>query len=158
MFVGKASLKTAVPYHRASRFCQSSGSASGPPATAIPSLHTTSLQVWVLWLRRQTHLPLTPCFWRWAEETVEDGDVAAEERCFLLHYVLLQEGGDLVTKQSLVVLPDLPFHFHSTHFIQFLVGHHNLQLFLGHLQQEAQLKMYLMQGKMGKDDDVVINR
>lgn len=117
VFAGKASLKTAVPYHRASRFCQSSGSASGPPATAIPSLHTTSRQIWVLRLRRQTHLPLTPCFWRWAEETVQDGDVAAEESCFLLHYVLLQEGGDLIAKQSLVVLPDLPFHFHSTHFI-----------------------------------------
>lgn len=106
----------------------------------------------MLWLRRQTHLPLTPRFWRRAEEAVQDGDVAAEERRFLLHDVLLQQGGDLVPKQGLVVLPDLPFHFHSAHFIQLLVSHHDLQLLLWHLQQEAQLD-----STAGKDARVFLN-
>lgn len=84
-----------------------------------------------------THLPLAPRLGRRAEEAVQDGDVAAEERRFLLHDVLLEEGGHLVPKQSLVVLPDLPLHLHRAHFVQLLVRHHDLQLLLGHLRQEA---------------------
>ena len=131
---GTASSETAGPCRRASRSSQSSGSASGPPARAAASVLTPRRRRRTP--RAHTHLPLTPRFRRRAEETVQDGDVAAEERRFLLHDVLLQQGGHLVPKQGLVVLPDLPFHLHSTHFIQLLVSHHDLQLLLWHLQQE----------------------
>lgn len=82
-----------------------------------------------------THLALASCFGRRAEEIVQDGEVAAEQSGFLLHNVLLQEGRDFIPKQSLVVLPDLPFHLHSTHLVQLLVSHHQLQFLLWHLQE-----------------------
>lgn len=64
---------------------------------------------------------------------MEDGEVVAEEGRFLLHYVLLQQGGDLVAEEGLVVLPDLPLHLDCTDLIKLLVSHHHLQLLLWHL-------------------------
>ena len=76
------------------------------------------------------YLPLSACLRRGAEEIVQDGEVIAEERRFLLHNVLLQQRRHLIPKESLVVLPDLPLHLHRTHLIQFLICHHLLQLLL----------------------------
>lgn len=79
------------------------------------------------------YLPLASSLWGKAEEVVQDGEVAAEQNVLFLQDVLLEKGRDLVTKQSLVILPDLPLHLHGAGFIQILVSHHQLQLLLRHL-------------------------
>lgn len=79
------------------------------------------------------HLALAPGFGGRAEEVVQDRELRAEERALLLHDVLLQQRGDLVTEERLVVLPDLPLHLHRTGPVQLLVSHHQLQLLLRNL-------------------------
>lgn len=64
------------------------------------------------------------------------GEIAAEECSLFLHDVLLEQRRDLVTKQSLVILPDLPLHLHCANFIQLLISHHLLQLLLRHLRKQ----------------------
>lgn len=67
---------------------------------------------------------------------MQDGEIAAEERSLLLYDVLLEQRRDLITEQSLVILPDLPLYLHCADFIQILIGHHLLQLLLWHLHKQ----------------------
>lgn len=67
---------------------------------------------------------------------MQDGEIAAEERSLLLNDVLLEQRRDFITKQSLVILPDLPLYLHCTDFIQLLISHHLLQLLLWHLHKQ----------------------
>lgn len=66
---------------------------------------------------------------------MQDGEIAAKECCLFLYDVLLEQRRDFIAKQSLVILPDLPFDFHCTDFIQLLISHHLLQLLLWDLHK-----------------------
>lgn len=80
------------------------------------------------------HLTLAPGLGGRAEKVVQDRELRAEERALLLHDVLLQQRGDFVAEERLVVLPDLPLDLHRAGPVQLLVGHHQLQLLLRNLQ------------------------
>lgn len=70
---------------------------------------------------------------------MQDRNVTAEENVLLLQDVLLQQWRNLITKQSLVVLPNLALHLHCTCFIQVLISHYQLQLLFRDLQSTEQL-------------------
>lgn len=85
------------------------------------------------------YLSLPSCFGRWTEEIVQDRNFIAEENVFLLQDILFQQWRYLITKQCLVILPNLALHLHCTCFIQIFIGHYQLQLLLRDLWSTEQL-------------------